>query len=289
MPESFHSDNVAVNWSVILTAPKMNTPENPAPPPAPPPLLLQAVEASAPPRLPWGFWATGGLGAVLICAYMTAQVIALVLYMVGALVLRGGKSFPSLEALTTNGTVFSLSVILGGPVTILLCGLFAWLRKGPAIPSYLGLYWPKPRVVVWWSLGLLLLWAGSDALTLALDRPVVPDVMAEIYWNTGFRPFIWITLIIAGPATEEFVFRGFLFRGWQESRLGGWGTIFLTSLLWAVIHLQYDLYGIASIFVAGLFLGLVRLKTGSVLFCTFLHSVINLIATIQIEFFTTPA
>ncbi len=263
----------------------MNAPENPALPP----LLCQAAPASTPPRLPWGFWATGGLGAVLICAYMTAQVIALVLYLAGAMVLHGGKSIPSLEALTTNGTVFSLSVILGGPVTILLCGLFAWLRKGPAISSYLGLHWPQPRVAVWWSMGLLLVWAGSDALTMALDRPVVPEVMAEIYWNTGFRPLIWIALIIAGPATEEFVFRGFLFRGWQESRLGGGGTICLTALLWAVIHLQYDLYGIASIFGAGLFLGLVRLKTGSVLLCTFLHSVINLIATIQVEFFTTPA
>ena len=262
----------------------MNAPEN-----STPPLLAQPVAASAPPRLPWGFWATGGLGAVLICAYLTAQVIALVLYMAGLMIWQGSKSLPAMELLVTNGTVLSLSVILGGPVTIFLCGLFAWLRKGPTIPSYLGLCWPKPRVVIWWSLGLLLLWAGSDALTMGLDRPVVPDVMAEIYWNTGFRPLIWIALVIAGPATEEFVFRGFLFRGWQESRLGGWGTILLTSLLWAVIHLQYDLYGIALIFVAGIFLGLVRLKTGSVLFCTFLHSVINLIATIQIEFFTTPA
>jgi membrane protease YdiL (CAAX protease family) len=229
------------------------------------------------------------LGAALVGAYMAAQVVALVFYVIGGMVLHGGKPVSSVEALTTNGTVFSLSVILGGPVTICLCGLFAWLRKGPALPSYLGLCWPKPRAVIWWSLGLLLLWAGSDAVTIALDRPVIPEIMAEIYWSTAFPPLIWIALIIAGPATEEFIFRGFLFRGWQESRLGGWGTIILTSLLWAVIHLQYDLYGIASIFIVGIFLGAVRLKTGSVPFCAFLHSVINLIATIQIELFTAAA
>ncbi|MGC3961487.1 MAG: CPBP family intramembrane metalloprotease [Verrucomicrobiota bacterium] len=217
---------------------------------------------------------------------MMAQVIALVLYMAGVIILQGSKSIPPVETLTTNGTILSLSVLFGGPVTIFLCGLFAWLRKGPALPSYLGLCWPKGRAVIWWSLGLLLLGVGSDALTMILNRPAVPEVMAEVYWNTGFRPLIWIALILAGPMTEEFVFRGFLFRGWYESRLGSWGTIILTALLWASIHLQYDLYGIGMIFVAGIFLGLVRLKTGSVLFCTFLHSIINLIATIQIEFCT---
>jgi len=80
-------------------------------------------------------------------------------------------------------------------------------------------------------------------------------------------------------------FRGFLFRGWKESRLGNVGTIVITSTLWAVIHVQYDLFGIAMIFCFGLLLGTVRCKTGSVPLCMVLHAIMNLVATIEVEMF----
>lgn len=267
----------------------MNASENQSPLPCPPLLSLSPQFSNPPPRLPWGFWVTAGLGVVLICGYMMTQAVAAILYLIGDAVMHGGKPVGSVETLATNGTLLSAAVISGAPVTIYLCGLFARLRQGPTLSSYLGLCWPQTRPMLWWTLGLLLLWTGSDALTIGLDRPIVPDVMAEIYWNTAFRPLIWMALVLAGPLAEEFIFRGFLFRGWKESRLGNWGTILLTSLLWAAIHVQYDLYGIGSIFIAGVFLGVVRAKTGSVLFCAFLHGVMNMIATIQIEFLTTAA
>jgi membrane protease YdiL (CAAX protease family) len=59
----------------------------------------------------------------------------------------------------------------------------------------------------------------------------------------------------------------------------------LSALSWASIHLQYDWYGIATIFAAGLFLGCVRLKSGSILVTIWLHSLMNLIATVEIALF----
>jgi uncharacterized protein len=58
--------------------------------------------------------------------------------------------------------------------------------------------------------------------------------------------------------------------------------VIITSLLWAAIHLQYDLYGIATIFVGGIFLGWVRLKTDSIWLCIILHGMMNLIATLEV-------
>ena len=63
---------------------------------------------------------------------------------------------------------------------------------------------------------------------------------------------------------------------------GGWGAILLTSTLWSVIHVQYDLYGVANIFAAGLLLGYARLKTNSILPTILMHALMNLAATIQV-------
>ena len=47
------------------------------------------------------------------------------------------------------------------------------------------------------------------------------------------------------PVFEELFFRGFLLEGFRRTFLGTTGAVVLTSLLWAVIHTQYDLYYMA--------------------------------------------
>jgi len=64
--------------------------------------------------------------------------------------------------------------------------------------------------------------------------------------------------------------------------MGRRGAILLTSLLWSVIHFQYDWYGVASIFASGLLLGYARMKTNSIIPTILMHSLMNLVATIQV-------
>jgi len=92
--------------------------------------------------------------------------------------------------------------------------------------------------------------------------------------------------MVAAPLGEETLFRGFFFQGLLRSRLGAPGAIALSSLFWALIHVQYDAYGIATIFVTGLFLGYARLKTQSLYVPIFLHSLNNLGATLELLWFT---
>jgi membrane protease YdiL (CAAX protease family) len=80
---------------------------------------------------------------------------------------------------------------------------------------------------------------------------------------------------------EEVLFRGFLFEGVLHSRLGAGGAVGFTSLVWALTHVQYDAYDIATIFVSGLLLGYVRLKTGSLYATIFLHGLMNLVAMLE--------
>jgi membrane protease YdiL (CAAX protease family) len=264
----------------------MNESDNPVPPAVlPPPLPELPPPLVVPPRGPWGFWATAGWGAVIGVAYLAAQFVVVAVCAAVWGVLDRGESGSMLETIESNGTVLSLAALLGMVPAVGLSWLFAKLRNGPTVRDYLGLNWPSRWAFVGWSLSLIGLVAASDLLTVSLGRPVVPEVMVEYYRSTIFKPLIWAALMLAAPLAEEVFFRGFLFRGWEASRLGGPGAVVLTSALWAVIHLQYDLFGIGVIFVAGLLLGFARWKTGSLLLCMVLHAAMNLVATVEVEIF----
>ena len=56
----------------------------------------------------------------------------------------------------------------------------------------------------------------------------------------------------------------------------------MSSIAWGVMHIQYDWYGILSIMIMGLYLGIVRHKTASLWLTMLLHAIANAIATIEI-------
>jgi membrane protease YdiL (CAAX protease family) len=135
------------------------------------------------------------------------------------------------------------------------------------------------------GLGATLLFVAlSDSITLALGRPIVPEVMVKVYQSADSPLLLILAMVILAPLTEELFFRGFLFEGLLASRLGPIGAVLLTSAAWSVVHAQYDLYGIATIFADGLLLGVIRWKTGSTLLTMVLHGLANLIAALEIEY-----
>jgi membrane protease YdiL (CAAX protease family) len=87
--------------------------------------------------------------------------------------------------------------------------------------------------------------------------------------------------IILAPAGEEVMFRGFLFRGWARSERSAWPAIVAISILWAVLHVQYDWAGMLQIFIVGLFLGWIRWRSASTLLTFALHALFNLEATVE--------
>jgi uncharacterized protein len=54
--------------------------------------------------------------------------------------------------------------------------------------------------------------------------------------------WLWLTLVVIAPIGEETLFRGFLFRGWYRVPLDVWPVIIVTSSIWALSHVQYDLF-----------------------------------------------
>jgi membrane protease YdiL (CAAX protease family) len=46
----------------------------------------------------------------------------------------------------------------------------------------------------------------------------------------------WLSMVVAAPIVEELLFRGLIYRGLAESRLGAVGAIVLTSLAFGLVH-----------------------------------------------------
>ena len=247
----------------------------------PPPAALERV-AETPVR-PWGFWATLGLTAAMFLAEVIAQAVIIVVWLMASHSAHPGAAA---RKAAFDGLLLSVGTCGSVPLLLFLAWIFARIRAGSQALSYLGLR-PVPRsAYLRWSIPMLVLLALSDLLTYSLGREIVPPSMVQAYETAGFLPLFWLTLMVAAPLGEETLFRGFFFEGLLHSRLGALGAILLSSLFWALIHVQYDAYGIATIFVTGLFLGYARLKTQSLYVPIFLHSLNNLGATLELLWFT---
>ncbi len=97
-------------------------------------------------------------------------------------------------------------------------------------------------------------------------------------------PGLLIALLAAGvvaPLTEEVFFRGFVF-GALRDRVGVWGAIALSALIFAAAHLQP--YALPALFALGALLAWLYQLTGSLWPGIVMHSTINTVALLVLYF-----
>ena len=230
----------------------------------------------------WGFSGTLIWGMVIVIAFVITQIIVLGVYVSYQHGDVTSDEFGNLMTnLSYNGTVIATSTF----ATLIICGSMIFgivkLKRNSDINHYLGLRAVSSNSIKYWLLLLIALIICSDALTFLLDKPIVPEFMSLAYTSTESPWLLWAALLVAAPLFEELFFRGFLLSGFSSSFVGPLGAIVLSSVLWAVIHFQYDLYGVATVFVFGLVLGYARSATGSLLLTIGMHSLMNFVATVE--------
>ncbi|PPA71173.1 CPBP family intramembrane glutamic endopeptidase [Jeotgalibacillus proteolyticus] len=93
-----------------------------------------------------------------------------------------------------------------------------------------------------------------------------------------------VVLLLINPILEEIYWRGFMFDRLRDKMKAG-GTIFFTAFFYTLYHMLSVIpifYGIASlaaiipVFIAGLFFGYLREKTGSILAAIISHALSDL-------------
>jgi membrane protease YdiL (CAAX protease family) len=106
--------------------------------------------------------------------------------------------------------------------------------------------------------------------------------MVNTYTTVSFKSVLLFAVLIAAPLYEELLFRGFMFRGIENSPIGQIGAAIITSLFWSAMHTQYDAISIAGTFVFGLLLSWALVKTKSIYVPIIMHALGNLIATVEV-------
>jgi uncharacterized protein len=169
-----------------------------------------------------------------------------------------------------QGRWYGVALIISCPATLAV--LWVAIRMaGREFAEYLALNWPSRKELLF-----------AFAVTAAV-------VAAQMFWPdwspansdpvVGGVAGLFVLLIggcLAGPIMEEFVFRGFMFRGWSESFLGPIGAIVLTSALFGMYHFQYDWLGRLWIFLFGLTMCTLRWRCNSTWLTVVVHSAVNI-------------
>lgn len=217
-------------------------------------------------------WSRGATFALAVFALLAGQIVALL-----ALTFWYGQNLVHLPNFSGDGAAITLIVAVSTPIEVLLLALFA-RRTGASVAAYLGLIWPKRGEVVFGVAAIVAMIVAGNALSWLLGRSVVTPFQLDIYTTAsagGWLLWLWLAIVVLTPIGEEIMFRGFLFRGWLRAPRDAWPVIVVISLLWALIHVQYDWYVVGQIFVFGLLLGWMRWASGSVVLTILLHALIN--------------
>ncbi|OPY97246.1 abortive infection protein [Bradyrhizobium sacchari] len=239
-----------------------------------PPLVM----TPAPPRV-WKFWGTALWGLFIFAAMFVGQIGAILLLVA----LRGLPiDMASIQSVGQEPRALALSVITGLPATLAAVWLAIRFKKASFV-DYLALYWPSWKQLLFGTVGLVLIVLAWEVTSRSLGREATPGFMTDLLKSgrdTGAALLLLVAFSVAAPMSEEVLARGFLFRGWSASFLRVSGAILLSSLVWTIVHLQYDLYFLAEVFTIGLWFGYMRHRAGSLWLTIILHALNNMTAVV---------
>lgn len=232
---------------------------------------------------PWSFWATVGFSVLVGVGCVVVCIVITVVFIIKAKAGDPGADIGQIcTSVSKSGLLMAVGTAAMTPVVIGLCVLFAFLRKGISVGDYLAIRPVSRRQLFVWLGVIVGFVVVADGLTLLLGRDIVDESMVQIYATSVYPSLLLFAVIVCAPLGEEFLYRGFLFKGLAHSWMGPVGATVATSLLWSVMHYQYDMYGITWLFVGGLVLGAARIRTKSILMPIIMHAVMNVIASTEL-------
>ncbi len=244
---------------------------------AEPPPLPQMVKKS------WTGWWTLLWGACVIIAWLVLQggILVAVFYSDGYS-LDPNQARLDMENLQYDGDVLGAITLISAIIICPLCFLFGHIKKGWSGWEYLGFKKVSILQILLWTGITFLMGLAFSLLSpyVGLDEP--PEFMRRAAQSTQYPLLFILGVALGAPFIEEFIFRGLLFRGWRDSKMGPCLTILLTSLMWTALHGQYGFIVLTWLFLLGIIIGYARQKTGSIWTPIIMHAFNNTLASIEI-------
>ena len=245
-------------------------------------ILIVDGENSSFSRRVWGPWATVGLGLVIGVVSLVVQILTGAV--AGAIVFVRNPQLTIPDVIqrlyTFLGLYTAIATILSAVICTGLIIIIIKVRKGISIRDYLGMKRITLKQILISLAAVVVLEIAVYVIDMRLGHIIDTRFLLDVYNTSVWPALLWFGIVVFGPVFEEAFFRGFMYQGLINSRLGITGTIFLTSLLWAALHVQYGAFEIAVIFASGILLGIIRYKTGSIWPPLLMHCFMNVLAMI---------
>lgn len=160
-------------------------------------------------------------------------------------------------------------------MSLLIAGTVSWAKWSNLD---LGFRAPVLRDASHWILVFILWCAVEGAIQNVYPTEVNP---AWLEWMEQQSPLEELAMgVILAPLFEELLFRGALF----SALMRRWGigvAATVPSVVWGLLHFQYEAWVAASIAGSGIVLAIIRWKSGSIYAPLALHSAFNLAAMIS--------
>ena len=234
----------------------------------------------------WGFWGTLLWGVVIGVILFLGQLIPLVIYMkiIGETITIKNFILFS-QKVETDALLLSMTVIGSAFIVVPLVFGIAKLKRGSVLKEYFDLRAYSWKTFWTWMGILVLLLIFEGYAIKAMGAKEIPNFMMNIEFPTRLSMYLLaFSVMFIAPLIEELVFRGFLLKGFSKTFMGAGGAVVVTSLLWAMMHVQYEFAYVAVIFMIGLVFGYARIQTKSLFVPMTMHLVMNGVASLGLFF-----
>ncbi|MBR4944829.1 MAG: CPBP family intramembrane metalloprotease [Peptococcaceae bacterium] len=164
--------------------------------------------------------------------------------------------------------------------TLLMIGIVLWfLHMRGATLKQIGLRpFQDDRWFFWsmlWGMATFVIMLFVSAWMVKLYPQAEPQAATEMIMLAEGRWENWAVIFmvsILAPLSEELVFRGYIYHSIRIHK-GVWISILATSLMFGAMH--YDLFRILPLSIAGMFLNIVSVRSGSLWGSMIMHGVWN--------------
>jgi uncharacterized protein len=162
---------------------------------------------------------------------------------------------------------------LFAPLLALLALCLVLRARRESLRTIFALVPPPLSVLAGWVAAFAVLVAVEAVLEALVGFP--PAYAWGDRYGATERLLRVVGIVVVAPVAEELIFRGALFTRLARTQLDAPGAIAVTAALFAILHLQYGQARMGLILADGLFYGLARAKTGSVLVPLTCHMIGN--------------
>lgn len=233
---------------------------------------------------------------ICVLYFVLLNVVQLMaLWLVGSFFYETHDVSQLIQSSSKNGLVIAYSVFLTALFFIIISPLLIYYRtkNTQVVKNFFAIRHFSMRHLGHGVMLLVVVLAISEFLNQLLGKNHLLFLDGLI--NKDNQLLLTIAIVIISPIYEEILFRGMMYGAIAHITLNHgttlhtlshyqWAGLFISSILFTYVHLQYDWFGMVIIFCLALLFGYVRIKYG-LLLAIVLHIINNAIAMTDYLYF----